>query len=94
MEFVLYPSTQKDKRYTVFVPKGNRLIKVDFGSRAHDNFTIHRDRERRRLYRIRHANDRIDDPYSPGFWAWHVLWNKTSLSDSMREAVALARRII
>lgn len=103
----LYPSTVKGKRYTVYVPqsakpsgadplkggipKGNKQVKVDFGSSEHDNYTIHKDIERKRLYQIRHKNDHINDPYSAGFWSWWVLWNKPSLSDSFKEAVSFAK---
>lgn len=100
----LYPSKIKGKRYTVYVPtngslpkgalKGNKNIKVDFGSSEHENYTIHKDSERKRLYQIRHKNDNINDPYSAGFWSWWVLWNKPSLQESMREAVSIAKRII
>ena len=90
----LYPSTVKGKRYTVYVPKGDKVMKIDFGSSEHDNYTIHKDPERKRLYRIRHHKDNINDPYSPGFWAYHVLWNKTSLSESFDEAVSLAKRLL
>ena len=100
----LYPSNIKGKRYTVYVPtagslpkgalKGNKNIKVDFGSSEHDNYTIHKDPERKRLYRIRHHKDNLDNPYHAGFWAYHVLWNKTSLDESMKDAVALAKRFL
>lgn len=90
----LYPSTVKGKRYTVYVPKGNKQVKVDFGSSEHDNYTIHKDIERKRLYQIRHKNDHINDPYSAGFWSWWVLWNKPSLSDSFKEAISLYNELI
>jgi hypothetical protein len=32
------------------------------------------DLKQRERYRKRHAKDNIDDPKSPGFWAWHYLW--------------------
>lgn len=99
----LYPSTIKGKRYTVYVPKGDKqaqgsaetaFVKVDFGSSEHDNYTIHKDPERKRLYQIRHKNDHINDPYSAGFWSWWVLWNKPSLSDSFKEATSLYHKLI
>lgn len=90
----LYPSTIKGKRYTVYVPKGDKQVKVDFGSSEHDNYTIHKDPERKRLYQIRHKNDHINDPYSAGFWSWYVLWNKPSLSDSFKEAISLYHETI
>jgi hypothetical protein len=101
--FTLYPSNIKGKRYTVYVPTaGSRsqrqslpsLVKVDFGSSEHENYTIHKDSERKRLYRIRHHKDNIDNPYHAGFWAYHVLWNKPSLQESMNEAVSLAKRFL
>jgi hypothetical protein len=92
--FVLYPSNIKGKRYTLYVPKGNKNIKIDFGSSEHENYTMHKDSERKRLYRIRHHKDNIDNPYHAGFWAYHVLWNKPSLQESMNEAVSLAKRFL
>lgn len=83
----LYSSKLKGKRYTIYVPKGNRSMKIDFGSSDHDNYTIHKDPERKRLYQIRHKNDHISDPYSAGFWSWWVLWNKPSLHDSLKDAI-------
>jgi hypothetical protein len=90
----LYPSNIKGKRYTIYIPKGNKNIKIDFGSSEHENYTIHKDAERKRLYQIRHKNDHINDPYSAGFWSWWVLWNKPSLQESMREAVSFAKKQI
>lgn len=84
----LYPSKVKGKRYTIYVPRGNRVVKIDFGSSDHDNYTIHKDSERKRLYQIRHKNDHINDPYSAGFWSWWVLWNKPSLQDSLKDAIS------
>lgn len=86
----LYPSKAKGKRYTIYVPRKGRGIKVDFGSSDHENYTIHKDPERKRLYQVRHKNDHISDPYSAGFWSWWVLWNKPSLPESLKDAVARA----
>ena len=86
----LYPSNIKTKRYTIYVPKGDKLVKIDFGSSQHENYTMHKDPERKRLYRLRHKNDNLSDPYSPGYWSWWVLWNKPSLADSLEEAVVRA----
>lgn len=92
--FTLYPSNIKGKRYTIYVPKADKQIKIDFGSSEHDNYTIHKDPERKRLYQIRHKNDHIHDPYSAGFWSWWVLWNKPSLQESFKEAKSLANKAI
>ena len=91
--YVLYPSTRKDKRYTVYVPKKDTLIKVDFGSPAYDNYTIHRDARRKQQYQQRHKNDRLNDPYSAGFWSWYVLWNTPNLRESFNDATVRARQL-
>jgi hypothetical protein len=92
--YTLYPATRKGSRYLVYVPKGDHLIAVSFGATDYDNFTIHKDEERRKRYRIRHRNDSIADPYHPGFWSWWVLWNKPSLMESFQEAVHKAKMLI
>lgn len=50
---------------------------TDFGARGYSDYTIHRDKERRRRYRIRHARDPIDDPRTAGALSWHLLWGES-----------------
>lgn len=67
------------KKWQVRVPSESgrgRLVK--FGEAGASDFTIHKDTARRARYRDRHQNDRVDDPYAPGFWSWHVLWGETT----------------
>lgn len=91
--YKLYASTNPDKKFDVFVvnPDTGRTKKVSFGAKGYEDYTIHKDKERRTKYRQRHSRDNIHDPTSPGFWSWWVLWGEsTSLDKNMKAA----RRII
>lgn len=95
--FKLYKSSLATKKYDVYVPNldTGRLKKVSFGAKAYSDFTKHRDVSRRERYRDRHKNDNLDDPFSPGFWSWYVLWgNSPNLQTSFKSAVARAKRLL
>ncbi len=71
------PSRAKGKKYYV-VYNGRR---INFGSSLHSDFTIHKDPERRRLYRARHGKIRLKDgrlayktKTSASYWSWNLLW--------------------
>jgi hypothetical protein len=87
MYFTLQDGTAKSKRYkAIFYDEdGNKIKTTQFGSSSHENFTIHRDKQRRELYRKRHANDKIDEPMTAGALSWFLLWNKSSLEASIRD---------
>ena len=93
----LYPSQTAGKKYDIYLPNPHtgRTKKVAFGAKGYSDYTKHRDRARREQYRSRHRNDRIDDPFSAGFWSWYVLWgDSTSLKACTAKAVRLAKRLI
>lgn len=100
--FTLYKSQNPRKKFTVFVPKHERLIKVDFGAQDMGDFTIYYKEkgkefaeERRRLYRLRHRNDRLNNPYMPGFWSMYVLWGDTPvLGEAFVDAERRAKDIL
>jgi hypothetical protein len=92
--FRLYPSTLKTKKYDIYVPKGDRLKKVSFGAKGYEDYTIHKDKERKQRYINRHRHDKLNDPYKAGFWAMYVLWNKPSKRESLKLAIKKAKRLI
>ena len=72
------PSTVKNKKYDVYV--GNK--KISFGDIRYEQYydkigyykdINHSDETRRRLYRQRHANDKLNE-YSPGYFSYYYLW--------------------
>jgi hypothetical protein len=77
--YTLYKS--KTKKYEVYLPNPNtgRIKKVSFGAIGYSDYTKHKDKDRRERYRLRHKNDKINDPFKSGFWASHVLGNLTGI---------------
>lgn len=86
--YTLYQSENPTKKFDVFVPTihGN-IKKISFGAKGYEDYTIHKDPERRQRYRIRHAHDHIDDPSYPGFWSYHVLWDLPDLGKSYQKTL-------
>lgn len=78
--YSIIPSRRKYKKYDVY--KNDRYI-TSFGDVRYEQYydklgfyykLDHSDKERRRLYRLRHADDNIDDPNYAGYWSWKYLW--------------------
>ena len=62
-----------------------KIVKVPFGASDYENYRdttglnlyphlIHNDKERRRLYRLRHQKDIKPGFYSPGWFSYYILW--------------------
>ena len=59
--------------------------KIHFGAAGYEDYTIHKDKERRRLYRIRHAKEKDQPPNTPGALSYHLLWGEsTSLQENIK----------
>ena len=88
------PSEVKPYKYTAFLhmtePDGRvREKAIHFGRQGYEDFTIHKDEERRQRYIARHqARENWENPLTRGFWSRWVLWEKKTL----REAVANVRK--
>ncbi len=81
----IYNAKTKDKRYTAIFEDGSS---VSFGSPNHQNFTIHKNPERKRLYIGRHEakeNWSKSGIKTAGFWSRWLLWNLPTLSQSIRD---------
>lgn len=70
-------------KWTAIFADGKR---TSFGHQGYEDYTQHHDKERKRLYLLRHKKD-LDthDPTRAGFLSFFLLWNKPSLSASLRE---------
>lgn len=82
--FIFTLSTQKNKKYDVYL--GKKKI-ASFGDKRYQHYfdrigyykaLDHRDPKRRRLYRLRHRNDNTTHPTSAGYFSWHYLWWKNT----------------
>lgn len=89
-------SNKKNKKYdALFEVDNDKIIydkEVSFGyddpEDTNNDYTRHKDKERRNLYIIRHAVDlRTGDPIRPGFLSLFMLWNKPDLKQSIKDYV-------
>lgn len=84
----LEPSWIRGKKWaaTFHDEVDDRSKTTHFGARGYDDFTVHRDRERRRRYLERHRRrEDWDDPTTPGALARWLLWNRATVAASLRE---------
>jgi hypothetical protein len=68
-------STRKDKKYMIYNPKTNRW--VHFGQLGYEDFTKHRNLDRRNNYLLRASRIKgnwKDDKYSPNNLSINILW--------------------
>lgn len=81
------PSTNKYKKLMatfLLSDKSTRII--HFGDPFYEDYTIHKDDKRKELYLNRHkSNENWKDPMSKGALSRWVLWNKPSLSASIKD---------
>ena len=85
--YYLYKSTNPKKKYMVkFINQAtNKINTIHFGAYSYYDYTITNNDERKRLYIKRHINDNINDLSYAGAWSMHVLWNKKSLEESIKD---------
>lgn len=77
------PSTRKDKKYAAHFSDG---FVAHFGQYGADDYTIHKNKERRTRYLIRHSNEHpawYDNPYSPAALSRWLLWEKPDINDAI-----------
>lgn len=80
-------SNTKNKMYDAILEnnKTKKIVRVPFGDIRYENYRdltslnlypqlIHNNKERRRLYRLRHKKDLKDGYYSPGWFSYYILW--------------------
>ena len=73
-------SSRKNNKYMVTLPSGK---KVHFGSSKYEDYTVHKDKERRDKYRARATKIKnkkgeltYTNPESSNYWSIHLLWPK------------------
>ena len=86
--FLLSESDRKDKKYMIDEPDNEDFNTVHFGARGYSDYTLHKDKMRKRAYILRHkprenwGKSGID---TSGWWAYWVLWNKPTIEESIKD---------
>jgi hypothetical protein len=79
----LMPSPIAAKKWRAHWSNGRH---TDFGSSAHQDYTMHKDKLRRARYLARHsAREDWADPFTPGALSRWLLWNKPTLAASLAD---------
>ena len=77
MEVKFSKSTREGKKMmAVFYKDGKKLKTVHFGAIGYEDFTTHKDEERKARYIKRHQKKNWNDYMSAGSLARWILWNK------------------
>lgn len=71
-DIVIALSTKKNKKYMVQNPDGKF---IHFGEMKFKDFTLTRDKEKQRLFKLRNAKWAKQDKYTPGWLSYFLLWN-------------------
>jgi hypothetical protein len=78
----------KDYKYSITYINNDtgRENIVHFGNRHYEDLTQHHDHNRKILYENRHkTKENWNDLTTAGAWAKNLLWNKISLSESIKD---------
>lgn len=87
------PSDKADKKYTAIFCMccgeskcdDKKKKKVHFGSKGSSTFIDHKDEKKKEAYLARHkVNENWDNPLTAGALSRWILWNKTTLSGSIK----------
>ena len=82
-QFHIMKSSRKNKKYMAMFKDGKV---VHFGDTRYEDFTVHKDEERKRLYLLRHKkNEDWNNPYSAGSLSRYILWNKPTIIASVED---------
>ena len=83
MKIVIQKSNNKHKKYQA--TDGQKT--VHFGDSRYQDFTQHKDEQRKKNYISRHSNEdhSVSNALSPAFLARHVLWSEKSVPESVRK---------
>jgi hypothetical protein len=82
MNIIIKPSNKPDKKYDAIID-GKKTI--SFGAKGMSDYTKHKDKERKARYLARHKNDNYNNPLYPSFYSNNLLWNKPTITESVRD---------
>jgi hypothetical protein len=71
-DVIVYRSTRKDKKYMVYDPYTGKMI--HFGQLYAKDFTITKDIEKQRLFKLRNHKWALQYKFTPAWLSYHLLW--------------------
>ena len=83
IEIVIKHSDKPDKKYMAIIDDRKT---IHFGQKGASDMTQHKSEDRKNRYILRHQkNEDWNNIYTAGFWSRWILWNKPSISESIRD---------
>ena len=70
-----------------FDKEGKKVKTVRFGAKGYEDYTIHKDPERKKKYVIRHQKKEDwtrAGKHTPGFWSRWLLWSDPSFAKALQ----------
>ena len=80
---ILSISNKPNKKYTIVIYNNGRKKSIHFGSKSIEDYTQHRSKNKKAKYLEKHQEN--TNPYSVAFWNQHLLWNKPSIDESIKD---------
>ena len=78
---VIEKGTAKNKKLKAifYDDKGKKIKTTQFGDNRYEDYTIHKDKERRSKYRSRHKGSLEKGTYmSPSYLSYYILWGDST----------------
>ena len=71
-----FKSWKKEKKKVVFVknPETGKIRTIHYGDSNYEDFTTHKDKNRRNSFRARHKCNEAKDKLTKRYWACKDLW--------------------
>ena len=80
--YTLEKSKRKNKKFVIIMDDN---MKHHFGDDRYEDYTSHKNIERKKRYIARTIKQPQDNIHSPAFWSLNLLWNKKTLKDSIKD---------
>lgn len=89
VKMVIEKGTAKNKKWKAifYDDKGKKIKTVQFGDNRYEDYTQHKDKERRSKYLTRHKKDLEKGDYkSAGYLSYYILWGaSTNLNTNIKQ---------
>ena len=82
MNIIIKQSTKPEKKFTAII---DNKKSIHFGAKGMSDYTLHKDDDRKNRYLQRHKKDHFNTPMYPSFYSTNLLWNKKTLTDSIKD---------
>jgi len=89
MKLSIEKGTAKNKKWKAifYDDKGKKIKTTQFGDNRYEDYTQHKDKERRDKYRSRHTKDLEKGNYmNAGYLSYYILWGaSTSIKENIKK---------